>query len=58
MPFVSKKTQNVTLFMVVSCFIHSLVQMFFGFLSFLKKPVMNWWKKWSIMASGLEGSIM
>ena len=31
---------------------------FFGFLYFLKKPVMNWWKKWSIMASGLVGNIM
>lgn len=30
----------------------------FGFLYFLKKPVMNWWKKWSIMASGLVGNIM
>lgn len=58
MTFVNKKTQNVTLLMVVSCFIRSLVQMFFGFLYFLKKPVMNWWKKWSIMASGLVGNIM
>ena len=58
MPFLSKKTQNVTLLMVMSCFIYSLVQMFFGFLYFLKKPAMNWWKKWSIMASGLGGNIM
>lgn len=37
---------------------YSLVQMSFGFPYFLKKPVMNWWKKWSIMASGLGENIM